>query len=65
MSAQIERMKRTRTLAMSVGVALGVALSTLGPHLAQAATLWPKVPLLDWSDPPVDTDLDAPPTPAA
>jgi hypothetical protein len=65
MSAQVERMKRIRTLAVSVGVALGVALSMLGPHLAQAATLWPTVPLLDLSDPPVDMDLDAPPTPAA
>jgi hypothetical protein len=65
MTAKLQRMQRTRTLAVSVGVALGVALTTLGPHLAQAATLLPRMPLLDQVDPPVDTDSDALASPAA
>jgi hypothetical protein len=65
MTAKLQRMQRTRTLAVSVGVALGVALTTLGPHLAQAATLLPRMPILDQTDPPVDTDSDTLAAPAA
>jgi hypothetical protein len=65
MTTNVRRMKRTRALAVSVGVALGVALTTLGPHLAQAATLLPRMPMLEKADPPVDTDADALLAPAA
>ncbi len=65
MTAKLQRMKRTRTLAVTVGVALGVALTTLGPRLAQAANMLPRMPALDQSDPPVDTDSDALASPAA
>jgi hypothetical protein len=67
MTKNLRRMKRTRTLAMSVGVALGMMLATLGPHLAQAATSWPPMPILklERTDPPVDVPLDALSQPAA
>jgi hypothetical protein len=59
MTKNLRRMKRTRTLAMSVGVALGMMLATLGPHLAQAATSWPQIPILEHTEPSVDIPPDA------